>query len=74
MDNLEGLYFDWMLSFVYDDHYFKNLSYRRLLEYLDLREFYYILPMDDNRAHDGISLRYRFGQEKGIDERNRLCS
>lgn len=69
MDNLEGLYFDWLLSFVYDDQYFKRLSYRRLFEYLDLREFYYILPMDDNRCHDGIALRYRFGREKGIDER-----
>lgn len=69
MDNLEGLYFDWLCSFVYNDRYFKRLSYKRLLEYLDLREFYYILPMDYPRAEDGVSLRYRFGREKNIDER-----
>lgn len=68
-DNLEGLYFDWLCSFVYNDRYFKRLSFKRLLEYLDLRTFYYVLPMDDNRAKDGIALRYRFGQEKGIDDR-----
>lgn len=68
-NNLEELYFEWMLSFVYNDKYFKRLSFRRVLEYLYLREFYYILPMDDNRAQDGIALRYRFGREKGIDDR-----
>ena len=68
-NNLEELYFEWMLSFVYNDHYFKTLSFRRVLEYLYLREFYYILPMDDNRCQDGIALRYRFGREKNIDDR-----
>lgn len=67
--NLEELYFEWLLSFVYNDHYFKNLSYRRILKYLYLREFYYILPMDENRCQDGIDLRYRFGRENNIDDR-----
>ena len=67
--NLEELYFEWLLSFVYNDHYFKNLSYRRILKYLYLREFYYILPMDENRVQDGTDLRYRFGRENNIDDR-----
>lgn len=68
-ENLGELYFEWLLSFVYNDQYFKNLSYRRILEYLYLREFYYILPMDENRMQDGTELRYRFGREKGFDDR-----
>lgn len=44
------------------------LSYRRLLRYLFDREFIYILPMDGNRYEDGINLRYRFGDEQGIEQ------
>lgn len=69
MENIEGLYFDWLCSFVYDNRYYKNLSYARLLQYLDLREFYDKHPRDESRIADGIDLRYRFGREKNIDRR-----
>lgn len=68
MSNVKELYFDWLCSFVYDNRYYNDLSYRRLLEYLHLRVFYDINPRDANRAEDGIALRYRFAREKGISE------
>lgn len=68
VDNIEGLYFDWLISFVYDDRLYVNLSYRRLLETLYITPFSYTIPLDDNRYQDGISLRYRFGLENYIFE------
>ena len=37
-----------------------------LLRVLHNYEFRYSLPMDGNRAEDGINLRYRFGHDSGI--------
>ena len=65
---LKTRYFDWMCRLVYNDKYSKKTSYRKLLCYLDTIEFTYILPLDDNRAEDGVDLRYRFGYEFEYDD------
>lgn len=65
---LNRLYFEWMYHIVYDGKGLKNLSYWRLFEYLHSREFVYTIPMDGNRAEDGIDLRYRFGRDEGYSE------
>lgn len=55
-------------------------DYSTLFLHLNNMEFTYILPLDRNRAVDGVDLRYRFGYEKGYtaDEirriDNRPCS
>lgn len=70
-------YFKWMCQLVCNERYFKRLSYQRLLIYLDSIDFMVIVPMDDNRAKDGIDLRYRFEYETGVpiyDLRNKPCS
>ena len=54
-------YFDWMYQLVVDNRYSK--SYRKLFIRLHDTEFTYTIPMDGNRAEDGIDLRYRFGRE-----------
>ncbi|WP_243133445.1 hypothetical protein [[Ruminococcus] torques] len=59
------VYFNWMCQLVFDGRYSKKLSYRRLLKVLHKIEFTYSIPMDGNRAEDGIDLRYRFGYENG---------
>jgi hypothetical protein len=41
---------------------------RRLLTHLHEVDFTYTIPMDGNRAEDGINLRYRFGRECGYDD------
>ena len=61
-DELIDQYFDWMYQLVVDDRY-SNKSYRKLFTRLYDTEFTYTIPMDGNRAEDGIDLRYRFGRE-----------
>lgn len=61
---LNDPYFEWMYRLVVDDRY-SNKSYRRLFHKLHDTEFAYTIPMDGNRAEDGIELRYRFGREQG---------
>ena len=53
-------YFDWMYEIVCGDRFSKNISYRKLFQYLHTIEFTWIIPRDSNRAEDGIDLRYRY--------------
>ena len=64
---LANRYFDWMCQLVTDRRY-PSESYRRLLMRLHETEFTYSLPMDGNRAEEGIDLRYRFGREQDISD------
>lgn len=61
-DKLIDQYFNWMYQLVVDDRY-SNKSYRKLFSRLYDTEFIFTIPMDGNRAEDGIDLRYRFGRE-----------
>lgn len=54
----EMKYFNWLCDLVYDRK--SRTSYSRLLKYLHDRPFNWTIPMDENRALDGISLRNRF--------------
>lgn len=64
-EEIENVYFNWLYDTVANKDYVKNrkISYRKLLSTLHTREFYFILPMDENRALDGIDLRLRFADE-----------
>ena len=53
-------YFEWLVDKVCDGRYGKHISYRRLLMYLHQTEFQYSILRDENRAEDGVDLRYRF--------------
>ena len=66
-NELTDRYFDWMYQLVVDDRY-SNKSYRKLFARLHDTEFTYTIPMDGNRAEDGIDLRYRFGREQDYDD------
>lgn len=57
---LERAFFKWMCKLVSNEKYFRKLSYKKLLVRLHEIDFYYMLPMDENRAEDGEYLRYRF--------------
>lgn len=67
-ENIEGLYFDWLLSHVRKTTVAFPFNYMRLMQALDQRPFIFTLPMDENRYQDGIDLRYRFGRHEGISE------
>ena len=68
-DELNNAYFEWMYQLVCNnERYSKKTSYRKLMMRLHDTEFYYILPMDGNRAEDGVDLRYRFGYENSYEQ------
>lgn len=59
-NELNNEYFEWLCSIICNNRYSKRLSYRKLLVYLHNTEFIFSIPKDENRAEDGIDLRYRF--------------
>ena len=65
-------YFEWLFNLVHGIHY------RRLLIELHSIEFRYSIRMDENRADDGVRLRYRYAMQKGceeyVDQLNGPCS
>lgn len=52
-------YFHWLLKFIGNGYCRKN-SYFELLKYLFNTDYCWSVPMDENRAVDGIDLRHRF--------------
>lgn len=58
-ETLSEEYFNWMYSLVCDE----RMPYKKLLTHLHETEFTFTLPMDNNRAEDGVDLRYRFAYE-----------
>ena len=63
-NELNEEYFDWMACLVSDKQ-----NYTKLLRHLHSIVFTYIIPMDGNRAEDGIDLRYRFAHDRGYSDR-----
>lgn len=61
--DVQNDYFEWLYDLVCKGRYAKEISYRKLLMYLHTTEFVYLIPMDSNRADDGINLRYRFAYD-----------
>lgn len=59
-ERLRSDYFEWMYSIVASDRFAPSVSYRRLFEFLHDVEFTYFVPHDENRAADGVKLRYRY--------------
>lgn len=62
-NEVKNQYFNWMYQLVCSNRS-RSVSYRKLLSYLNGRAFVWTIDMDENRASDGIDLRYRFGREK----------
>lgn len=67
-NELYDSYLDWMYQLVCNDKYSRGLAYCKLFRQLYETEFDFTLPMDANRAEDGIDLRYRFGVDQGYDD------
>lgn len=62
-DDITNDYFDWLYNLVCKNRYSDNISYRKLLSYLHDTEFRWSIRRDQNRAMDGIDLRFRFAHE-----------
>ena len=59
----EIMYFGWLSDLVCEERYSDRISYEKLLTFLYNTEFRYSIPMDRNRASDGINLRRRYSLE-----------
>lgn len=59
-DRINDEYFDWLCELVDSKRFSKHVSYRKLLMHLHNIEFTWIIPLDDNRADDGVQLRRKF--------------
>lgn len=60
-------YFDWLCDLVCENRYSDELSYRKLLRRLHSVEFTWLIPMDADRAKEGIALRYRYRSATGYE-------
>ena len=67
-EQINNDYFEWLFNLICGDRFSKNVSFRKLLTRLHLIEFTYIHPKDENRAEDGMDLRYRFSLEYGYND------
>lgn len=59
-DRVNNEYFEWLCELVDIRRYSRGVGYRKLLVHLHNIEFTWTIPLDDNRADDGIQLRRRF--------------
>lgn len=67
-DRIGNEYFEWMYNLVCGKKFSKKTSFRYLLEMLHDIEFKYSIPKDQNRAEDGIDLRYRFARLQDCED------
>ena len=65
-------YFEWLYNYVCNGRSHSKISYVKLLKLLHQIEFTFSIPMDENRAIDGIDLRYRFAVDNGYDSRETI--
>lgn len=66
-DVINDEYFMWLLSLVCGRKHSEKYSFEKLLRYLHNTEFRYSILRDENRAEDGMDLRYRFACHVGVE-------
>lgn len=64
---IENEYFDWVCNLVCGGDRFRLRNYRSLLRALHNKEFVWYISNDENRAEEGVTLRYRFACDIGYD-------
>lgn len=67
-DSISNEYFEWLYKFVCENRY-EAISYKKLLMLLHKIEFRWVMSRDQNRAEDGIDLRYRFSLDKNYSDK-----
>ena len=72
-DEVMNEYFEWICGIIRGDKEESGVSFRKLLMRLHDIEFAYTIRRDENRAADGINLRYRFAlHSRWSDIRNEV--
>lgn len=59
-NDLLNYYFEWLYRLVCKHSYSEATSYRKLLMHLHSTAFRYSIPKDEDRAGEGVNLRWRF--------------
>lgn len=59
-EQINSDYFEWMYGLMCDGRFSKSVSYRQLFNFLHDAEFVYFIPYDENRATEGVTLRYHY--------------
>ena len=69
-DRIKDEYFKWLYDYVCKGRAHSNLSYGKIFMLLHQIEFTYDILNDENRARDGVDLRYRFAvsHDENIDD------
>lgn len=67
-DEIINDYFNWLSDLVCKKRFAKQISYRKLLMRLHDIEFTFSIPRDQNRAEDGVNLRYRYAITNGYED------
>lgn len=67
-ETIQNEYFDWMYNLMCEGIADDGISYRKLFIFLHTAEFRYLIPRDENRAHDGINLRRHFEYLEHTDD------
>lgn len=67
-ERIKSDYFEWMYALMCEGRFAKTITYRKLFAFLHDTEFTYFIPHDENRAADGIALRYRYCSNNDCEE------
>ena len=65
-DSISNDYFRWLYDLVCGQKFSKDISYKKLLMKLHDTPFRYSILKDENRADDGLTLRYRFSEDADL--------
>lgn len=63
-------YFSWLYHTANRDRYSGSISFTKLLRRLHDTEFIFSIPRDENRAADGMDLRWRYVCERVVPDRH----
>lgn len=67
-DMITNEYFKWLVKKISVKSSSRSVSYSKLLQFLHTVEFRWSIDRDENRAEDGIDMRWRFAVYKGCEE------
>ena len=61
-------YFNWLCDTVCQQRFAKPIPFMKIFTKLHDTDFIFLMPRDEDRAEDGVSLRYRFAIANGYED------
>lgn len=69
-NNIINEYFEWITNIVCGKRFSGKMTYKKLLSCLHMITFRCEMRSDENRAEDGVDLRWRFAVDTGRENQN----